>query len=263
MYCGIDVSVIDLPAPPERATKELQRCHNKGARGVGELADRSWGMQSSEKNARPRDRRLRLGNSRLNAFRKKCAELKIPANIHIADRPSRWEPLGPQQERTSDFQAFNLYGKDVPSYEELLASRDRLLARPPGTRFIFCHFSNQANDTASVPKRSTATRTCFSAFPRGACAFLERYRGRIMFGTDNIVDWHGTGLHVRQTSWLEEALLEPWADRTRMRRNASRLSCNRVGRLWSTPAPGMNQNPSRSPFRMELSQNDQAALLRH
>jgi len=194
VYCGIDVSGIDSPDYPERAAKELQRCYNKGARGVGELTDKGWGLQSSEKNARPRDHRLRLDDSRLDAFWKKCAELKIPANVHIADHPSCWKPLGPQQERTPDFQAFSLFGKDVPSYEELLASRDRLLERHPGTRFIFCHFSNQANDTASLSEALDRYPNMFLDIsardyeigrePRTARAFLERYKGRIMFGTD-------------------------------------------------------------------------------
>ena len=42
----------------------------------------------------------------------------MPANVHIADHPSCWKPLGPNQERTPDFQHFNLYGKDVLSFEE-------------------------------------------------------------------------------------------------------------------------------------------------
>ena len=194
VYCGIDVSDIDASGYPERAAKELQRCYNKGARGVGELTDKGWGLQASEKVARPRAQRLRLDDPRLDAFWKKCAELKIPTNVHIADHPSCWKPLGPQQERTPDFQAFNLSGKDVPSYEELLASRDRLLARHPGTRFIFCHLSNQGNDTASLAQALDRYPNMYLDIsardyeigrePRTARAFLERYRGRIMFGTD-------------------------------------------------------------------------------
>ncbi len=87
---------------------------------------------------------------RLDLFWKKCAELKIPVNTHIADHPSCWQPLGPNQERTPDFQHFNLYGKDVPSYEELLGHRDRLLERHPDTRFIACHLSNQGNNLAAA-----------------------------------------------------------------------------------------------------------------
>ena len=56
-------------------------------------------------------------------------ELGLPVNLHIADHPSCWEPLGPEWERTPDFQVFNLHGKDVPSYEELIAIRDAVLEK--------------------------------------------------------------------------------------------------------------------------------------
>jgi predicted TIM-barrel fold metal-dependent hydrolase len=36
----------------------------------------------------PRGRRLHLDDLRLDLFWKKCAELKIPVNLHVADHPS-------------------------------------------------------------------------------------------------------------------------------------------------------------------------------
>jgi predicted TIM-barrel fold metal-dependent hydrolase len=120
--------------------------------------------------------------------------LRLPINLHIADHPSCWKPLGPRQERTPDFQSFNLYGKDVPSYEELLATRDRLLAKHPKTTFIACHFSNQGNDLASLGKTldqfpnlmlDIAARDYeIGRQPRFATVFFKRYRDRLLFGTD-------------------------------------------------------------------------------
>ncbi len=194
VYCGIDVSRADAPDYAGRAAAELLRCYNKGARGAGEVTDKGWGLQASEKGAVARNQRLHLDDPRLDQFWKKAAELRIPTNIHIADHPSCWQPLGPKQERTPDFQNFNLSGKDVPTYDELLAKRDRMLARHPGTTFIFCHFSNQANDTASLAKALDRYPNMYLDIsardyeigrqPRTARAFLEKYRGRIMFGTD-------------------------------------------------------------------------------
>ncbi len=150
LWCGLDVSNADNADYPERAAAELARCYAKGARGVGELSDKGWGFGGSEENALPREKRLHPDDPRLDPFWDKCAELKIPVNLHIADHPSCWRPLGPTWERTADFQGFNLYGKDVPSYEELLAHRDHLLEKHPGTTVIACHFSNQGNDPGHV-----------------------------------------------------------------------------------------------------------------
>ena len=194
VWCGLDTKDIEAPGYPERAAKELERCYQKGARGVGEITDKGWGLQSNEQNALPRAKRLRLDDARLDPFWKKCAELKMPATVHIADHPSVWKPLGPNQERSPDFQGFNLYGKDVPSYEELLATRDRVLARHPKTTFIFCHLSNLGNDLGALSQvldkfpnlylDISARDYEIGRQPRAAGAFLEKYRGRVLFGTD-------------------------------------------------------------------------------
>ena len=84
-----------------------------------------------QRGALPREKRLHPDDPRLDPLWRKCAELKIPVNLHIADHPSCWQPLGPNQERTPDFQHFNLYGKDVLSYEELLERRNRMLDKAP------------------------------------------------------------------------------------------------------------------------------------
>jgi predicted TIM-barrel fold metal-dependent hydrolase len=194
VWCSLDTKDIGAPDYPERAVRELVRCYRKGARGVGELTDKGWGLQASEERAVPRDRRLRVDDPRMDPFWEKCADLNLPVNLHIADHPSCWKPLGPNQERTPDFQHFNLSGKDVSSYEELLAMRDRLLARHPKTRFVLCHLSNQGNDTAALAKTLDRFPNLYLDIsardyelgrqPRTARAFLARYPDRILFGTD-------------------------------------------------------------------------------
>ena len=194
VWCSLDTSALDAPGYPERAVAELVRCHGKGARGVGEMSDKGWGLGGSEKSPLPRSKRLHVDDARLDPFWRKCAELKIPVNIHIADHPSCWQPLGPKQERTPDFQHFNMVGKDVPSFDELLAMRDRLVDRHPETTFIFCHLSNQGHDTAALAKLLDRRRNVFLDIsardyelgrqPRASRRFLERYADRILFGTD-------------------------------------------------------------------------------
>jgi predicted TIM-barrel fold metal-dependent hydrolase len=206
LWCSIDTQDIDAPDYPERVVEGLVRCYQKGARGVGELSDKGWGLVSPDDTPLPRDKRLHFDDARLDPLWRKCAELNLPINIHIADHPSCWKPLGPNQERTPDFQVFNLSEKDVPSYEELLATRDRLLAKHPKTTFIFCHLSNQANDTAALAKVldrypnfhiDIAARDYeLGRQPRAAAKFLARYKDRIMFGTDM-----GREKHMYQGWW--------------------------------------------------------------
>jgi len=194
LWYSFDTSKADETGWTEKTVAELERVYKKGARGVGEITDKGWGVETSEKNAPPRDKRLRFDDPRLDAYWKKCAELNMPVNIHLADHPSAWKAQDANQERTADFQTFALYGKDVPSYEELLTVRERLLARHPKTKFIFCHFSNQGNDTAALAKMLDRFPNMYVDIsardyeigrqPRTMKKFIEKYQGRILYGTD-------------------------------------------------------------------------------
>ena len=194
LYCGVYTDDLEAADYSEKAVQELVRCYEKGARGVGEVSDKGWGIGGSRDEPMAREKRLHPDDSRLDSFWDKCAELRIPVNLHIADHPSCWQPLGPNWERTPDFQGFNLHGKDVPSYEELLASRDRMLEKHPKTTYILCHLSNQGNDLTSLAKMLDRFPNAFvdvsardyelGRQPRFATAFLERYNGRVVFGTD-------------------------------------------------------------------------------
>jgi uncharacterized protein len=192
LYCGLEAKDIEAPDYPQRAVAELVRCYKKGARGVGELSDKGSGYTHGPQ--LPRGKRLHPDDARLDLFWKKCAELKLPVNIHMADHPSAWRPPDNHQERSPSYQRYNQFGKDVPSYEEILAIRDRLLDRQPQTIFIACHFSNQGNDLATLSKvldRFPNLNVDMSARsyelgrePRTAAKFLERYQDRVLFGTD-------------------------------------------------------------------------------
>ena len=194
VFCSMDAREVEAPDYSARAVRELERCFRGGARGLGEVTDKGWGMQGNAESALPRGRRMHPDDSRLDALWERCADLKIPVNVHIADHPSCWQPLGPHQERTPDFQAFNLHGKDVPSYEELLAYRDRMVAKHPRTVFVAAHLGNQGNDLASLAKvldrfpnlcvDISARDYEIGRQPRSAVKFLGRYQDRVLFGTD-------------------------------------------------------------------------------
>ncbi len=196
LYCGLDTKDFEKPDYPARAAAELVRCYQKGARGVGEIVDKGSGLSRGEA-LLPRDKRLHPDDPRLDLFWKKCAELKLPTNLHMADHPSCWRPLDARQERSPGFQRYNQYGRDVPSFEELLAIRDRLLARHPSTVFVACHLGNQGNDLASVAKLLDRFPNLYLDIsarayevgrqPRTAARFLARYQDRVLFGTDQSI----------------------------------------------------------------------------
>ena len=183
LFCGLLTTDLDQPDYPARAAAELERCYKQGARGVGELSDKGWGFGPA--GGTPRNKRLHPDDPRLDAFWNKCADLKIPAVIHVADHPSSWKPLDVFQERTPDYQHFSQYGKDVPAYEELLAFRNRAVAKHPKTTFIACHLGNQGNDLAALSKVLDAHPNLYldisardyevGRTPRAAAKFLAQF----------------------------------------------------------------------------------------
>lgn len=177
---------------PERAAAELERCFRMGARGLGELSDKGSGYLRDP--AIPRDKQLHPDDPRLDLFWKKALELKLPANIHMADHPSAWQPPDSTQERPPRFQRYNQYGRDVPFHSEVLEIRDCLLTRHPENTFIACPMSNQGHDFASLAKVMDrfpnlnldvwARNYELGRQPRATAKFLTKYKDRILFGTD-------------------------------------------------------------------------------
>lgn len=198
LYCGIDTRNIDDPQYPFRVVAELERCYRKGARGVGEVIDKGSGLTQGP--MLPRNRRLHPDDPRLDRFWAKCAQLKLPVSLHMADHPSAWRPPDIHQERSPEYQQYNQYGKDVPTYEEMLAMRDRTLRRHPETLFVLCHLGNQGNDLASLGKLLDAFPRLYVDIsgrdyeigrqPRFASQFLTRYKDRVLFGTDQSFNSH-------------------------------------------------------------------------
>ena len=192
LYCGMDLTGIDQPDYPQRAVAELEHCYRNGARGVGEITDKGYGITGDS--SLPRDKRLHPDDQRLDAFWQKCAELKLPVNLHVADHPSCWTPLDVYQERTPDYQHFNQYGKNIPSFNELIEKRNRTLARHPDTVFIACHFGNQGHDLETLSRAmdkytnlylDTSARDYeIGRTPRNSARFMNKYKDRILFGTD-------------------------------------------------------------------------------
>ena len=192
LYCGMDRTDIESPDYSKRVVAELVRCHRMGACGVGEITDKGYGITrdtdlSSEK-------RLHADDPRLDAFWEKCAELTMPVNLHVADHPSSRTPLDVYQERSPDFQHFNLFGKDIPSFDELIDKRNRTLEKHPETVFIACHLGNQGHDLGKLSQAmdrypnlylDTSARDYeLGRTPRASAAFLKKYQNRILFGTD-------------------------------------------------------------------------------
>jgi hypothetical protein len=211
LWCGIYTQDYDQPDYPQRSVAELERCYKMGARGVGEITDKGRGYggfggmppgnqlspeqrRMSRGNAIPRNQRLHPDDPRLDALWEKCADLNLPVNMHQADHPSAWTPADVYQERTSTSQQYIQYGQDVPSWQEVIDFRDRMLARHPRTKVIACHFGNQGHDFGMLGRALDKYPNLYvdisardyeiGRAPRAAAKFFAQYHNRVLFGTD-------------------------------------------------------------------------------
>lgn len=126
-----------------------------------------------------------------------CAELGIPVLIHVADPVAFFRPLGPTNERLEELcmhPEWHFYGKNLPSFEELIAAGEELIAENPHTKFIMAHvgwYAENLSWVSNVLEKYPNSYVDISARiaelgrqPYSAKRFFERYQDRIVFGTD-------------------------------------------------------------------------------
>ncbi len=117
--------------------------------------------------------------------------------IHTADPVAFWWPVEESNERWDELGAHPewAFGRPgLPSYDELLASLEALVAAHPRTTFIGAHMASAAEDLARVERMlddhpnlvvDVSARVAeLGRQPRAARRLLERHPTRILFGSD-------------------------------------------------------------------------------
>lgn len=133
-----------------------------------------------------------------------CAELGMPVFVHTADPLAFFRPTDGRNERYEELSAhpdWSFYGPEHPGYDELMAARDRVIARHPRTTFVLMHVGNQAEDMEAIDAcmaRHPNVMVDISARigelgrqPRRSRRFIERYQDRVLFGTDAVPPPYG------------------------------------------------------------------------
>jgi len=193
VWCGFDFTGYDKPGFGPAAVKELERCYKMGARGVGELGDKglgefycepvqAWGMH--------------FDDPRMKPLYDKCAELKMPVNIHVADPIWMYEKLDSTNDGLMNAQDWyiDMTKPGILGFDDLILTLENTLRNNPKTTFIACHFANLNHDIAKLgylldkfPNfyADISARYAESAtIPRYMKAFYEKYQDRLLYGTD-------------------------------------------------------------------------------
>ncbi len=191
MWCGLDFAGYNQPGFGPAAIKELERCHQAGARGVGEIHDKGKGLRSGKSNAAG----MHPDDPRVDALWDKCGELGMPVSLHVADPIWMYQKM----DRHNDglMNAFEWRLDNQPGIVQLSGMIDILektLARHRKTTFVACHFANLDYDLGrlgEVLERNPNLYADISAryaetapIPRFAAAFYAKHADRLVYGTD-------------------------------------------------------------------------------
>jgi len=126
-----------------------------------------------------------------------CGELGMPVLIHTADPVAFFEPIDRFNERWEELHRhpdWSFAGERFPSHDELLAARNRVIARHPETVFIGAHVANYPENLGEVGRwlekypnlyvEIAARIAELGRQPFTAREFFLKYSDRILFGTD-------------------------------------------------------------------------------
>ena len=165
-----------------------------GAVGVGEMGDKGQG----DLYARPTEGYgLHIDDPRLKPVWAKCAELKMPINIHVGEPYWMYLPQDATNDGLPNGAVWHVdtTAADCLGYEGLMATFENALRENPATIFIACHYLNMNQDLprlgAMLDKYPNmyidiSARVAESAHtPRATREFLIKYQDRVLFGTDN------------------------------------------------------------------------------
>lgn len=193
VWCGFDYTGYDKPDFPASAIKELERCHKKGAKGIGELGDKGMGLfYSSPVPAIG----MHLDDPRMQPLLAKCAELHMPVNIHVADPIWMYEKIDSTNDGLMNAETWriDLSKPGILGFDQLIQTLENAVKNNPKTTFIACHFANLNHDLSRLAAMldkypnfyaDISARYAESAnIPRYMKAFYQKYQDRLMYGTD-------------------------------------------------------------------------------
>lgn len=193
VWCGFDYTGYPATGWVTNAIKELQRCYQVGAKGVGELGDKGLGELYSEPVP---GYGLHVDNPDLKPLFEKCAQLSMPVNIHVAEPYWMYMPMDSSNDGLMNAYTWRVdqSKKGLLSHSELIGTLENVVRQNPATTFIACHLANCEYDLeilgALLRKYSNLYADFGARFgetapiPRYMNAFFEKYQDRLLYGTD-------------------------------------------------------------------------------
>jgi predicted TIM-barrel fold metal-dependent hydrolase len=192
----------------QRAADRLAQDVRNGAQGLKIF--KNFGMDLKYANGE----RVHADDPIFDPLFEKCAELKIPVLIHIAEPSAFFDPWDKYNERWLELKEFPQRARPpsrYPPFETLMAERNHLFAKHPRTNFIAAHLAFHGNDLERLGKLFDALPNMYVDIaavlaelgrqPYSAHDFLIKYQDRVLMGKDiydvNEYKWYFRALETR------------------------------------------------------------------
>ena len=140
---------INTPGYGQRAADRLAQDVHNGAQGLKIF--KNFGMDLKYANGE----RVHADDPVFDPLFEKCAELKLPVLIHIAEPSAFFDPWDKSNERWLELKEFPQRARPpsrYPPFETLMAERNHLFAKHPRTNFIAAHLAFHGNDLERLGK---------------------------------------------------------------------------------------------------------------
>jgi len=175
-----------------RMARLLEIAHDQGARGLKIAKALGLGLRDSG------GALIRVDDPALDPVFERAGDLGMPVAIHTGDPEAFWLPVDARNPRRAELEAhpgWALFGRAVPSFDELLQQLEARIARHPRTTFISVHFGNAAERPSYVAQLlrkypnlyiDTAARIPEIGRhpPAQLRAFFVEFQDRILYGSD-------------------------------------------------------------------------------
>jgi predicted TIM-barrel fold metal-dependent hydrolase len=205
VFCQIDYAHLD---EPNYLVEMLDEARAAGAKGVKVLKDLGLSVRDS------RGKLVRVDDPRLDCVWEKAGQWGMPVAIHTADPDAFFARVNRHNERYQQLVVhpdWSFFGNGFPRKPELLAQRNNVFERHPGTRFWGLHMANHPEDLDEVTEWMEKYPNLrvelggriaeLGRQPRRTRRFLEQFRDRVMFGMDTklTVDCYRTYFRFLET----------------------------------------------------------------
>lgn len=180
---------------PKRQADEVVAAAKAGARGLKVL--KTLGLYLREDVTA--GKLIAVDDRRFDPMWEACAAMQIPVAIHVSDPLAFFTPTDRRNERYEELNNhpdWSFYGPGFPTNDQLLAARDRVIARHPKTQFVALHAGNFAENLGHVAERLSRYSNLhidiaarigeLGRQPRASKRFFDKYQDRIVFGTDAV-----------------------------------------------------------------------------